>query len=105
MKRIQGYLYFMDQFRKIDLTLGEVIDLFDRNPKEILNKVKSIIEELLECSIDDYSLGKIYYDPSKGEAVIEYFIRCKLGELSAKLIFSENPVEALKNFYDKEQKS
>lgn len=33
----------------------------------------------------------IYFDSSNLEVLVEYLVKCKLGEISAKIIYSYNP--------------
>jgi len=44
-----------------------------------------------------------FFDPKDVDIVIEYFVKCSLGELSLKIIYSEDPVKALNKYYNYER--
>lgn len=45
----------------------------------------------------------IYFDPSNSELLIEYLVRCELGEVSVKIIYSRNPAVTLSKYYEHER--
>lgn len=97
------YLYFMDMFKPIDMDTDKLLELAERNPLEIFNSIKEILSDLGE--IREVQVYNIFFDPKSLELVIEYILKCSIGEISVKLIHSDNPVKTLERYYEHEKKS
>jgi len=55
--------------------------------------------------IEHVELYRKFFDPKNFDIVIEYLVRCSIGEVSVKIIYSRNPVETLKRYYEYEHKN
>ena len=96
------YLYFMDRFITLNIPLDKVLELAENKPLELFELVKDIIENEVG-QVRDVNVYEKYFDPRNLDVVIEYFIRCDLGEVSVKIIYSKDPVEALGKYYSYEK--
>ena len=92
-------LYFMDKFIPIDIPLDKVLELAESRPLELFELIRNIIEDEVGQIYDVEIYGR-YFDPKNMDIVIEYFIKCSLGEVSLKIIYSKDPAEALNKYYD-----
>jgi len=45
-----------------------------------------------------------FFDSENMDVVIEYLVRCRIGEVSAKIIYSNDPSQALVRYYRKERR-
>jgi len=100
---MKTYVYYMDVFKPIDMDIGELLELAERGPLEIFNSIKEILSDLGE--IREVQVYNIFFDPKSLELVIEYILKCSIGEVSVKLIHSDNPAKTLEKYYEHERKS
>jgi len=98
------YIYLLDRFIPSDLPIGELIELIDEDPIAPFNMVKAIVEDEIG-HIQDVRLYGRYFDPSEMDVVIEYLIKVSFGEVSVKLIYSEDPRRALLKYYASERRA
>jgi len=97
------YLYFMDMFKPIDMDTDKLLKLAERDPLEIFNSIKEILEDLGE--IREVQVYNVFFDPKSLELVIEYIMKCSIGEVSVKLIHSNNPIKTLRRYYEHEREN
>ena len=104
MKKHRLYLYFMDLFKPLNISLADILELAERNPLALFNTVKKHIEQELG-DIKDVKVYKRYFNPERMDIVVEYFVECKMGEVSVKLVYTDNLSRTLEEYYRSEKKS
>ena len=100
---MKTYVYYMDTFKPIDMDVDELLKLAERDPLEIFNSIKEILDDLGE--IKDVQVYNMFFNPKTLELIIEYIVHCNIGTVSIKIIYSDNPIEALRRYYEHERKS
>ena len=106
MAKARGaYLYAGDLFKRLDLSWGELVELAEK-PEKVLERLKREIEALMG-PVKSLRLRKAVVAES-GEAVVEYVAELVSenvsGEASVKIVYAENPAEALREFYKQERR-
>jgi len=102
--KVSTWLYVLDVFKPIDIDIGKLLTLTEEDPIKLFNEVKEALESDLE-GVEDVKVRDIYFNPKASELLIEYIVRCDLGEVSVKLIHSKNPRETLIHYYKHEKSS
>lgn len=97
------YLYFMDRFIPLNIPLDKVLELAENKPLELFELVKDIIGNEVG-RVHDVNVYKKYFDPRNLDVVIEYFVKCDLGKLSFKIVYSKDPAKALIKYYEYEKR-
>lgn len=97
------FVYYMDVFKTVDIEASEFLELADRNPLGLFDKIKGVVSDL--GRIENVKVYRRFLDPKTFDIVIEYLVRCKVGEVSVKVIHSRNPAKALEKYYEYERKS
>ena len=80
------YLYCMDRLKSLEIPLEEFLELAERDPRGLFNRVREFVEEEVG-NIHNVRLYERYLDLSKMDVVVEYLVRCDIGELSVKIIY------------------
>jgi hypothetical protein len=100
------YLYAGDLFKPLDLPWGELAGLVG-DPAALLARLRLEVEELLGCRVAGLELFKAV--ALEGGAVVEYLAALEDpiagGEVSVKLIYAEDPVKALSEYYERERRA
>jgi hypothetical protein len=103
----RAYLYAGDLFRPLDLSWGELVELAER-PEAVLERFRREIEELLGCRVAGLRFFKAVALEGGG-AVVEYLAALEGpmagGEASVKLIYAEDSVKALGEYYEREKRA
>ena len=97
----QTFVYYLDMFKVVDMDTNTLLELVEKNPLEIFNSIKEILDDLGE--IKDVQVHNVFFNSKTFEAVIEYIVCCNIGEVSVKVIYSNNPVKALRRYYEYER--
>ena len=84
------WVYVFDEFKPVDIDTDRLFELAEKNPMELFNAIRDVLEEYIK-DIKDVRIHNIYFNKKTFELLIEYIVRCNLGEISAKLIYSKNP--------------
>ncbi|RLE37160.1 hypothetical protein DRJ17_07145 [Candidatus Woesearchaeota archaeon] len=92
----------MDKFIPLDIPLDKVLEFAENRPLELFKLVRNIIENEVG-QVYDVEVYEKYFDPKDMDIVIEYFVKCSLGELSLKIIYSRDPMKTLNKYYDYEK--
>ena len=92
----------MDRFIPLDIPLDKLLEFAENRPLELFELVRDVIENEVGQVYDVEVYGK-FFDSKDMDIVVEYFIRCSLGELSLKIIYSRDPVKALNKYYNYER--
>jgi len=92
------WVYVFDEFRPVDIDTDKLFELAEKNPKELFNTIKDVLKEYIKV-IKDVRVYYVYFNAKAFELLIEYTVRCDLGEISVKLIYSKNPRETLAHYY------
>ena len=96
------WLYVLDVFKPIDIDIGKLLTLAKEDPIKLFNEVKEALESDLG-RVKDVKVCDIYFNPRTFGLLIEYIVKCDLGEVSVKLIYSKNPKETLTRYYEHEK--
>jgi hypothetical protein len=92
------YLYAGDLFKPLNLLWDELMELA-RNPAALLERLRPEVEGLLGCRVAELKPFKAMVGESG--SVAEYIAVLEAsGEASVKLIYAEDPVEALREYYE-----
>ena len=101
----RAYLYAGDIFRPLDLSWGELVELAEK-PEAVLERFRREVEELAG-PVKSLKLRKAVVAGSS-EAVVEYIAELAgekaSGEASVKIVYAENPMKALREFYERERR-
>jgi len=100
---MKTYLYYRDLFKPIDINVDTLLELAEKRPLELFELVRDVVEGELGRIYDVRVYGK-YFDPKDFDIVIEFLVRCSLGEISLKIVHSKNPARALKKYYAYEKR-
>jgi len=95
------WIYVFDEFKPVDIDTNR-FELAEKNPIELFNTIRDVLGEYIK-DIKDVKVYDIYLNTKAFELLIEYIVRCDLGEISVKLIYSKNPREALIHYYNYEK--
>ena len=93
-------MYVFDEFKLIDIDKGRLFELIEKDPLKLFEIVRKVldIEEISGVRVYD-----AYFDSRNFELLIEYMVTCKLGEVSVKVIHSQDPITMLKKYYEYEK--
>jgi len=97
------HVYYMDVFKIVDMESSEFLELADKNPVKLFNRIRDVVGDL--GRIKNVKVYRRFLGPKGFDIVIEYLVRCEVGEVSVKVIYSRNPVKALEKYYKYERKS
>jgi hypothetical protein len=100
---MKTYVYYMDMFKPIDMDTDKMLELAERDPLEIFNSIKEILSDLGE--IREVQVYNIFFNPKSLELVIEYIMKRGIGEVSVKLIHSNNSIITLRRYYEHERRN
>ena len=92
----------MDTFKPLDISLGDFLELAEKDPISLFNMIKTNLRYIK--GIEGVRVLKRFFDPKEFNVVIEYLVRCDLGEVSVKLIYSKDPGKALAKYYEWEKR-
>jgi len=98
---MSAWLYIFDEFRPLDIEPLTLFELAREDPLRLFDMVREVLEEYVR-EIKEVKVNKVFFGFSRFELLIEYLIICEAGIISAKLIYSENPVKTLQHFYESE---
>ncbi len=92
----------MDRFIFLDIPLDKVLEFIEDRPLDLFELVRNIIEDETG-QVYDVEVYRKYFNPRSLDIVVEYLIKCRVGEVSVKLIYSNDPVKALRKYYEAEK--
>ena len=84
------YLHVLDKVVPTDLTHEDVRRLFGRNPLELFEHVRDLVEDITG-SVDNVKLHK--YVINSGNILIEYFAYTKYGRVLVRITCAEEFME------------
>ena len=93
------WLYVLDTFKPIDIDSGKLFKLAGKNPLKLFNMFRNVLEEYIK-NVKEVRVYDAYFCVKTFELLIEYIVRCKAGEVSVKLIHSNNPAVTLRKYYE-----
>ena len=97
------WLYVLDILKKLDISEKEVLELINREPLELLSRIKDVLKDLGIKNVKHARVLNIFKNPLRvNEVLIEYIIRYRLGEASVKVMVSNNPKALLRMYYEYE---
>jgi len=97
------YLYYRDLFKPVSIDVNTLLELAEDKPLELFELIRGAIESELGRIYDVRVYGK-YFDPKDFDIVVEFLVRCSIGEVSLKIIHSKNPAKALEEYYAYEKR-
>ena len=93
------WVYVLDTFKPLDIEFSKLMELVDKDPLQLFNSyVRDVIEEE-PGSINNVKVYDVYFDFRRLELLVEYIVKCDLGEISVKLIYSKSLKETLIHYY------
>jgi len=92
----------MDKFIPLDIPLNEFLELAEKDPLRLFSLIKAIIEDEVR-QVHGITTYKKFLDLKDMDIIVEFFIKCYIGEISAKVIYSKNPIQALIKYYSHER--
>jgi len=94
----------MDSFKPVDISVDTLLELAEDKPLELFELIRGVIKNELGQVYDVRVYGR-YFDPKDFDIVVEFLVRCSLGEVSLKIIHSKNPAKALEKYYIHEKRT
>lgn len=98
------YVYVMDIFDEVKISLDKVATTFEKDPMLLFEEIKGQVEKRLGYPVIDVKFCDSYLNPETGVVVVEYMVRFQRGVLSVKLIHAKNPISALEEYYRNEKR-
>jgi len=95
------WLYLLDEFTPLDIDPSQLLELAE-SPYKLFELVRGAVEERVG-RVEKVKLYRIYIDPATLELLIEYIVEFEHGELSVKVIYSNNPTKTLQKYYEAER--
>jgi len=95
------WLYIFDEFRPLDIELPMLLRFARDDPLKLFDIVREVLDKYVR-EIRGVEVRRVFFDSSRFELLIEYIVTCEAGIISAKIIYSENPVKTLQHFYESE---
>ena len=92
----------MDEFHMMDIPVGRLVELYNRDPLKIFELVKPLVEEKAG-RVGQVRLHDKFLDGETGSALLEYMVGVKNGEIGVKVIYSKDPGKALMKYYEHEK--
>jgi len=99
--KVSAWIYIFDEFKPLDLDLATILELVNTDPLKLFAIIREVVEDYVK-DIENVKVHKVFSDPHNFELLVEYIVRCRLGEISVKLIYSKNPAETLRKYYNVE---
>ncbi len=93
------WLYIFDEFKPLDISIDKLLELIEVNPLRLFEEVKDILTEYVK-EIKHVKIYNTYFNPHGFEFLIEYLVECEFGEVSVKVIHSNNPMVILQKYYE-----
>ena len=100
---MSAWVYVFDEFKPVDIDVGKLFELAEKDPLKLFESVREVLGDYIK-EIKDVRVYDIYFDPSSLEVLVEYLVKCELGEVSVKLIYSRNPRVTLNKYYKHEKR-
>jgi len=94
------WLYMLDEFTPLDIDSSQLLELAE-SPYRLFELVREAVEERIG-RVERVKLYRVYMDPSTLELLIEYIVEFEHGEISVKIINSNNPTKTLQKYYEAE---
>ena len=96
------WIYVFDEFRRVNIDKDELVRLVKEDPAKLFNRVRDALDV---GKVENVSVYDIHFDTQSNELLVEYIVRCGFGEVSVKVIHSQDPVATLKKYYEYEKSS
>ena len=97
------YLYVMDKFVPLTISLADFLELATVNPLGLFELIRGVVEDEVGEIYDVRVYGR-FFDPKSMDVVVEYLVKCRIGEVSAKIIYSNDLSQALMRYYSEERR-
>ena len=97
------WLYVLDLLKKLNINGKEALELINQDPLKLLNRVKDLFKDLGIKDAVHARVLNIFKNPLRAnEVLVEYIIKYGLGEVSVKIMVSNNPKALLRMYYEYE---
>ncbi len=96
------WLYVLDVFKPVDMDTSKFFTLAEEDPIQLFSEIKEVLKGDLE-EIKGVKLYNVCFNPKWFELLIEYIVKCSIGEISVKTIYPKNPQETLRKYYSYER--
>jgi len=98
------WIYVFDEFKPLDIEMGTLLGLSEKDPLKLFEITRDVLKKCTK-NIRSVRVYDHYFDPHIFKFLIfEYLVKCGLGEIPAKLIYSKNHRETLAQYYEHEKK-
>jgi len=94
------WLYMMDLFTPLELD-PRLVRRLASEPEKLFELIREEVE-WMEGKVKGARLLDTYRDPLTSELLVEYIVEVPNGELSVKVIVSDNLAETLRKYYEYE---
>jgi len=94
----------MDKLVPLGIPIDRFLELAESRPLELFRLVKRVVEGEVG-QVKDVRVYRKYLDPRNLNIVVEYFVKCSLGEISVKLVYSDDLAKTLERYYEAEKSS
>jgi len=95
---VNTWLYIFDEFRPLDIELPVLLRLARGDPLKLFDFVRDVVEDYVGV-IRGVRIHDIYIDSYTNEVLVEFIVVCDNGEISIKIIHSDNPIAILRKYY------
>jgi len=95
------WLYLLDEFTLLDIGSSQLLELAE-SPYRLFKLARGAVEERIG-RVEKVKLYRVYMDPATLKLLIEYIVGFGHGELSVKIINSNNPIKTLQKYYEAER--
>ncbi|PUA33336.1 MAG: hypothetical protein B7O98_02605 [Zestosphaera tikiterensis] len=95
---MNAWLYVFDEFRPLDIESSVLLRLARDDPVKLFDIVRDVVEDYVGV-VRDVRIHDIYIDPYTHEVLVEFIAVCDSGEISVKIIYSDNPIAMLRKYY------
>jgi len=97
-----AWVYVFDMLKPLSMDPDVAFRLVRENPLKLFVLVRDVVGEYVG-SIEHVNIHGMYFSTHEPEFVVEYMVKCVHGEVSVKIIYSEDPVKALAKYYKHEK--
>ncbi|RLE86584.1 MAG: hypothetical protein DRJ67_06895 [Thermoprotei archaeon] len=87
---------------RVDLSFGELIELWKRDPTRLFEILRPLVEEMLG-PVKRVVEHATYFNPNGPVIVIEYMVEVEEGKVGIKILHGDDPVKALVEYYEAER--
>jgi len=95
---VNTWIYIFDDFKPLDIDFNTLLRSINEDPYRLFEIIREVIEDYVGV-VRDVRIHDIYIDSYTNEVLVEFIVVCDNGEISAKIIHSDNPIAILRRYY------